>query len=50
VIELEDRTVTLSGNVEEQYTQWRQLLLEIYEAEMGSLALPEESVTTPDTL
>ena len=37
VIELEDRTVTLSGNVEEQYSQWRDLLAEIYRAEIGDL-------------
>lgn len=50
VIELEDRTVTLSGNVQEQYDQWRQLLLEIYQAEMGALAMPEDAATAPDTL
>ncbi|GHD39038.1 hypothetical protein [Parahalioglobus pacificus] len=41
VIELEDRTVMLSGNVEDQYDQWRELLAEIYRAEIGELALPE---------
>jgi hypothetical protein len=50
VIELEDRTVTLSGNVEDQYTQWRALLAEIYRAEIGELELPEESARTADTL
>lgn len=30
VIELEDRTFTLSGTVENQYEQWRELLKEIY--------------------
>jgi hypothetical protein len=33
VIELEDRTVTLTGNVEDQYEQWRALLKQIYRAE-----------------
>ncbi|NND67779.1 MAG: hypothetical protein HKN19_09345, partial [Halioglobus sp.] len=37
VIELEDRTITLSGSVEQQYNQWRDILDDIYEAEMGSL-------------
>ncbi|MDP4916699.1 MAG: hypothetical protein NWR12_03160, partial [Haliea sp.] len=37
VIELEDRTVMLSGNVEEQYAQWRELLADIYQAEVGML-------------
>lgn len=40
VIELEDRTVMLSGNVEEQYEQWRELLSDIYRAEMGMLDDP----------
>jgi hypothetical protein len=50
VIELEDRTVMLSGNVDEQYDQWRQVLADIYRAEIGELALPEESAGTADTL
>ena len=50
VIDLEDRTVTLSGNVEEQYAQWRSLLADIYAAEIGSLEGPEDSVSTTDTL
>jgi hypothetical protein len=45
VIELEDRTVMLSGNVEEQYAQWRELLADIYAAEVGDLDLPD----TPPT-
>ena len=36
VIELEDRSVTLTGSVEDQYQQWRELLRQIYEAEVGS--------------
>jgi hypothetical protein len=40
VIELEDRTVMLSGNVEDQYAQWRSVLEEIYRKEVGELALP----------
>lgn len=35
VIELEDRTVTLTGNVQAQYEQWRALLREIYRTERG---------------
>ncbi len=50
VIELEDRSVTLSGNVEDQYAQWRDLLADIYAAEIGSLELPGESSDTADTL
>ena len=33
VIELEDRTVTLSGTVAAQYDQWKELLQQIYEEE-----------------
>ena len=33
VIALEDRTVTLTGTVEAQYEQWRELLQEIYQQE-----------------
>lgn len=50
VIDLEDRTVTLHGNVEEQYAQWRVLLADIYRAEIGGLQLPEDSARTADTL
>ncbi len=50
VIELEDRTVTLSGNVEQQYAQWRAVLADIYRAEIGDLELPEDSARTADTL
>lgn len=34
-VTLEDRTVTLTGTVEQQYAQWRQILREIYETETG---------------
>ena len=37
VIELENRTITLTGNVEAQYTQWKALLKEIYQAERGEI-------------
>lgn len=35
VIELEDRTITLTGTVEDQYQQWRELLREIYQLDTG---------------
>ncbi|MCX2779461.1 hypothetical protein [Microbulbifer thermotolerans] len=37
IVELEDRTVTLTGTVENQYRQWREILKQIYEAETGML-------------
>ncbi len=42
VIELEDRSITLSGSVEDQYAQWRSLLAEIYATEIGALELPDD--------
>lgn len=36
VIELEDRTITLSGTVDNQYKQWRQLLKDLYDIETGN--------------
>ncbi len=50
VIELEDRTITLSGSVEQQYTQWRDILSDIYEAEVGSLPEPEDTQDNAGTL
>jgi hypothetical protein len=35
VIELEDRTVTLTGTVENQYQQWREILKELYQLDVG---------------
>ncbi len=37
VIELEDRTITLSGSVQAQYVQWRELLQQINKQERGTL-------------
>jgi hypothetical protein len=46
IIELEDRSVTLTGNVNDQYEQWRELLQQIYEAEVGALPAPQEGGET----
>jgi hypothetical protein len=35
VIELDDRTITLTGTVDEQYDAWRDILRELYRAEVG---------------
>ncbi|MEH6606611.1 MAG: hypothetical protein V7711_13560 [Pseudomonadales bacterium] len=37
VVSLDDRTVTLTGTVEQQYAQWKELLLRIYEQERGTI-------------
>jgi hypothetical protein len=37
VIELDDRQIMLTGTVEEQYEQWREILMEIYLTETGGL-------------
>ena len=44
VIELQDRTVQLTGNVEDQYDQWRELLADIYAAELAALEPTASSV------
>jgi hypothetical protein len=43
VVDVEGRTVKLTGSIETQYEQWRQLLREIYVAETGFQ--PEENET-----
>jgi len=35
VINLEESTVTLTGNVEEQYSQWKEILADLYAAEFA---------------
>lgn len=35
VINLDDRTITLTGNIEEQYSQWKEILADLYAAEVG---------------
>ncbi len=42
-MKLEDRTVTLSGSVNEQYGQWRQILKDIYNAETGQTASVQQN-------
>lgn len=47
VIELQDRTVTLTGTVRDQYDDWRGILQDIYYAETGYL--PSDPETAPNT-
>ncbi len=42
-MKLENRTVTLSGSVNEQYGQWRQILKDIYSAETGETASVQQN-------
>lgn len=37
VVQLEDRTITLKGNAEAQYKQWKALLKKMYDAERGGI-------------
>ena len=37
VITLDDRTITLTGSVEEQYRQWREILADLHAVELGQL-------------
>jgi hypothetical protein len=50
VIELEDRTVRLTGKVEDQYDQWRELLADIYAAELAALEPPQPKTPSPTLL
>ena len=48
VVEVEGRTLQLKGTAEEQYTEWRRLLKELYENETGShvpVATPPATAT-----
>lgn len=48
VVEMEGRTVELTGSIEEQYQKWRELLREIYFNETG-FALDDNAVEANDT-
>jgi len=37
VFSLDDRTITLTGSVEEQYAQWKEVLADIYASEVGEI-------------
>ena len=37
VLNLDDRSITLTGSVEEQYGQWREILADLYAADVGEL-------------
>jgi hypothetical protein len=37
MIDLDDRTIMLNGTVEEQYQQWREILVDMYKAEIGGI-------------
>ena len=42
VVRLEDKTVQLTGTVQDQYAQWRELMADLYAAEMSSLEVKNE--------
>jgi hypothetical protein len=46
VVELEGRTLKLTGTAEEQYREWRRLLSEIYREETGGVA-PASGTAAP---
>ena len=37
VFSLDDRTITLTGSVDEQYAQWKEVLADIYASEVGDI-------------
>lgn len=44
VVDLQDRSVTLTGTVEDQYTEWRRILTRMFEIEEGEPASNLENV------
>lgn len=47
VVELEGRTLKLTGTAEEQYREWRRLLAEIYREETGGVGAPAPAPAGP---
>jgi hypothetical protein len=47
VVEVEGRTLELRGSAEEQYTEWRQLLRQLYENETGLPAATSAAAPVP---
>lgn len=43
VVELDDRTVRLTGSVNEQYLRWKEILQEIYRDEYGEVEAPMDA-------
>lgn len=48
VVQLEGKTVTLTGSAEEQYAQWRGMLRELYAAETGLVTPRSENLLRGD--
>lgn len=48
-VEVEGRTVELTGTAEQQFDKWRELLREVYESETG-LEVEDEELPQPDNL
>jgi hypothetical protein len=47
VVDLEGRTLRLTGTAEEQYREWRRLLAQIYREETGAPAAPAPAAPAP---
>lgn len=48
VIDLEDRSITLSGTVEDQFRDWKRILSEMFQAENGEESVPELNTAALD--
>lgn len=46
-IELDERVITLTGSVETQYEQWREILADLYAAEVGEEAAQPANANAP---
>jgi hypothetical protein len=47
VVELEGRTLRLTGTAEEQYREWRKILASIYREDMAPVGTPAEPAAAP---
>ena len=47
VIDLQDRTITLSGTVEDQFKEWRKILSDMFDAEQSILNPEQDAVLIP---
>ncbi|MFT5572201.1 MAG: hypothetical protein ACI9FR_001123 [Cryomorphaceae bacterium] len=50
VVDLQDRSVTLSGTVDDQFEEWRRILSRMFEVEQGEISKPETDLDQPDSV
>jgi hypothetical protein len=50
VVDLQDRSVTLSGTVDDQFQEWRRILSRMFEVEQGEVSVPNNDEDQPDSV